>query len=717
MNLHAVAAAAVSVLAAWPLPSRCDTPNVLWDATTRGIENRNLWPGSPYTGTPMPHPAAVDASGNLFVVGTGETADGSCMFTVKYAASSGAELWRRTACGGLSRGYGVAIDRAGDVIVTGAVHKDISSSDFRTVKYAGSDGAQVWSMTFSAAVPGHTSYDAAFALVLDAEGNAIVAGNSRKDFFSGESASRIIKYRGSDGATSWIDSGSFGAVNALTIDSRGNLIAAGTAPIALAPYLEGRVVSLRGDGSVAWRTGYSNFGTNNPGAVATDSAGNVAVVGTVLGDSFSMGMRTLKLDASSGAIRWDSVIQSSLNFEARDVKADTDANVLVTGSLDGAMTTLKFSGATGAQLWRSGVPGYSMGNSLAFDDAGNVVVTGMNDGGLRRTDMRTVKYDSSSGTQLWSIGYDGVAVDSGYAAVPVPGGTYVVGIGSMNDGGGDAIRVFKYGNGIVADMPRAPTYQGIWSGAPIGSESGWGLALAHQGDIIFATWYTYDADGSPMWLVMPEMKLAAAGSYSGAVFRATGPAFDAQPWDASLVRLTQVGTASFAFGDYDNGTFNFTVDGVVRSKAIARYVFASPRRDCFVYRSAEGVRSLQDLYWQWPPGSQSGWGVDVAHQGDILFATWFTYAADGRPVWYVMSNGLKSASGGAYAGPLYRARGPAFTAAMWDRSQVVLTSVGTASIEAGATEQWLNYQFIADDAKRGGTLTRYVFSAPASDCR
>ena len=42
----------------------------------------------------------------------------------------------------------------------------------------------------------------------------------------------------------------------------------------------------------------------------------------------------------------------------------------------------------------------------------------------------------------------------------------------------------------------APNYQGLWWN-PL--ESGWGINFAHQGDIIFATWFTYGADNQPQW--------------------------------------------------------------------------------------------------------------------------------------------------------------------------------------------------------------------------
>ena len=78
--------------------------------------------------------------------------------------------------------------------------------------------------------------------------------------------------------------------------------------------------------------------------------------------------------------------------------------------------------------------------------------------------------------------------------------------------------------------PPPPTlnFQGIWWGAPAGSESGWGLNIAHQGDTIFASWFTYDPPGKAWWLVMTAHKIGA-NTYQGQLFETTGPAFDARP--------------------------------------------------------------------------------------------------------------------------------------------------------------------------------------------
>ena len=115
-------------------------------------------------------------------------------------------------------------------------------------------------------------------------------------------------------------------------------------------------------------------------------------------------------------------------------------------------------------------------------------------------------------------------------------------------------------------------YQGLWWKSPAESESGWGINVTHQGDILFATWFTYDANGKGLWLVMPDGAKTGPGSYSGALYRTTGTPFSA-PWDSSLLTVTQVGTAAFSFTDASNGTFTYSMNNTSQSKAIMREVF------------------------------------------------------------------------------------------------------------------------------------------------
>lgn len=125
-----------------------------------------------------------------------------------------------------------------------------------------------------------------------------------------------------------------------------------------------------------------------------------------------------------------------------------------------------------------------------------------------------------------------------------------------------------------------PNFQDLWWRSPAGSESGWGLNVAHQGDIVFATWFTYGANGNGVWYVLPDAMRSAPRTYSGPLYRTTGPAFDASPWNSGAVRVTAVGSATLAFADSDNGTFTYTVDGRTFSKGITRQVYAAPKTVC-----------------------------------------------------------------------------------------------------------------------------------------
>jgi lysyl endopeptidase len=105
------------------------------------------------------------------------------------------------------------------------------------------------------------------------------------------------------------------------------------------------------------------------------------------------------------------------------------------------------------------------------------------------------------------------------------------------------------------------------------NESGWGLNLVqHPSGTIFGVWYTYGEDRARTWYVVPSGTWTASNVYSGAVYATAGPAFNG-PFDPSLVRRTQVGTATFTFADANNATFAFTVSGISGTKSITRLPF------------------------------------------------------------------------------------------------------------------------------------------------
>jgi hypothetical protein len=207
----------------------------------------------------------------------------------------------------------------------------------------------------------------------------------------------------------------------------------------------------------------------------------------------------------------------------------------------------------------------------------------------------------------------------------------------------------------MASFAASLNHEGLWWAAPAGSESGWGINFAHQGDIIFATWFTYDLTGKGLWLTMTAPK-SAPNTYSGTLYATTGPAFDAVPFDPAKVMLTQVGNATLTFTDASNGSFVYTVNGITQTKAITRQVFGPLPSCAAATGSLTAATNYQDLWWAAPAGSESGWGINFTHQGDIIFATWFTYDVDGTPLW--LSVTANKTAPGVYSGPLYRMTGP-----------------------------------------------------------
>ena len=126
--------------------------------------------------------------------------------------------------------------------------------------------------------------------------------------------------------------------------------------------------------------------------------------------------------------------------------------------------------------------------------------------------------------------------------------------------------------------PGSGNYQDLWWGGL--AESGWGINITHQGDILFAAWFTYAASGRGQYIVMSAGRRTAPGVYSGELHRTTGPAFNAVPFNPAQVTPILVGNGTFTFTDNDNGTFTYTVDGITQTKAITRQEFSSPRAVC-----------------------------------------------------------------------------------------------------------------------------------------
>jgi hypothetical protein len=124
----------------------------------------------------------------------------------------------------------------------------------------------------------------------------------------------------------------------------------------------------------------------------------------------------------------------------------------------------------------------------------------------------------------------------------------------------------------------ATNYTDMWWNP---GESGWGINLTQQGEVIFATLFTYASDRQGLWLVMANGARQSDGSFLGDLFRTTGPAFNAQPFTPlGAGNVTAVGTMRLRFTSGTTATLEYSVNGATVTKSISRQAFGSPAPLC-----------------------------------------------------------------------------------------------------------------------------------------
>ena len=221
------------------------------------------------------------------------------------------------------------------------------------------------------------------------------------------------------------------------------------------------------------------------------------------------------------------------------------------------------------------------------------------------------------------------------------------------------------------------------------------------------TLFTYDRDGRGMWLVASSVTRQPTGYWQGTLRRTTGPAFNAVPWTETTE--TAVGTLRLAFTDAGKASLSYSVDGISVNKTIERQIFSVPPACHWSAFDRSFTTNFQDLWWN---PAEPGWGLNITHQGNILFATLFTYDLAGRGRWLVMSRG-ELIGDGLYFGELLTTAGPPFNASPW--TPATATQAGTLSIQftrgnAGTISYTLDGILVVKSIKR------QVFGVPATEC-
>jgi hypothetical protein len=100
----------------------------------------------------------------------------------------------------------------------------------------------------------------------------------------------------------------------------------------------------------------------------------------------------------------------------------------------------------------------------------------------------------------------------------------------------------------------------MWWGGD--AESGWGLAVLQQFATLFSVWFTYDASGAATWYVLPGGTWSDANVHEGRIYRTTGSPWAGRAYDASKLRVFDVGSFRMRFHtDGVAATFDYLIQG------------------------------------------------------------------------------------------------------------------------------------------------------------
>ncbi len=115
-----------------------------------------------------------------------------------------------------------------------------------------------------------------------------------------------------------------------------------------------------------------------------------------------------------------------------------------------------------------------------------------------------------------------------------------------------------------ANLASATNYQDLWWTA-IERESGWGINFAHQGNSVFATWYTYNVDGTPLWLSALLKRVGASNEYPATCcarrVRDSTITGRATSWP-----LPKVGTATVKFVNGNSAEFDYVTEAATAAR-------------------------------------------------------------------------------------------------------------------------------------------------------
>ncbi len=216
-----------------------------------------------------------------------------------------------------------------------------------------------------------------------------------------------------------------------------------------------------------------------------------------------------------------------------------------------------------------------------------------------------------------------------------------------------ALLIFTLGS-LAAHAQAAQNLVGFWWKP---TESGWGLTIQQQGARTFAVWFTYDAQSAPIW---HTLDCAFAGSTcAGDLYTATGTPLSQITGSANITAIKS-GTGSITLTGGNRLSLAYTIGNVTQTKtSLEPQNFAAAGQVPFCSLQAltganprAGLSNYTD-HW-WGGASASGWGVQISHQGNQVFAGWYSYNPQGTATWLTAIGTQDPNNARRFTGNLYQ---------------------------------------------------------------
>ena len=250
---------------------------------------------------------------------------------------------------------------------------------------------------------------------------------------------------------------------------------------------------------------------------------------------------------------------------------------------------------------------------------------------------------------------------------------------------------------LAAQAQSTPDYVGFWWKP---TESGWGLTIQQQGTRTFAVWFTYDVQSTPIWYTLD---CAFAGSVcAGDLYTGNGTPLSQITGSANLVAI-KAGTGSITVTSPNRLSLAYTIGAVTQTKTNLEpenFAAADQVPVCTLQTPTgagfrAGLTNYTDHWWGGP--SASGWGVQISHQGNQVFAGWYSYNQQGTATWLTAIGTQDANNARRFTGTIYQVNpGIPFSTI---NGPIAQTSVSTAG----------TFEFNFADGERGN----FTYSLPA----